>query len=813
MNCGDPRLERFSWRGANEKEEKMRLTRPVWRIWTAFQENRLAIRRFGRSRRLRTLVFTLGIAGLAVFPYARRQKAAAFGDAAAAWSETDGEYYRHFIFDNSLEPDGYYYSDGNVSSPSTLELEHKKLPVSRDLFFSPPNALRLKWRSEHGGAWDASISVMDFRNREIKFQGNTLSFWGYTQDGIASADLPQIRLQDTRGNFSESLQLGKFLKDLPPKTWTQMRIPLREFKTGSIHEFEPDRTAKLIFFQNRSDEAEHTLLIDEIKICEITGPPEEAPIMGQNDLASTLAAPQNIAAKGYERHVDIAWDGISSPELQYYVVYRSFDGIHFKPIGVQIPALHRFADYLGQANQTAQYKVAAVDSANRLSAFSEPVSAATKVLHDEQLLTMLQEACFRYYWEGAHPVAGMTLENIPGDARIVATGASGFGIMALIVGVHRGFITRDQALGRLEKIVTFLEKAPRYHGAWSHFMDGNTGQTLPVFGMFDNGGDLVETAFLMQGLLAARQYFNGPSEREHSLFVRISDLWEKVEWDWYRRTPQGRALYWHWSPEWAWHINHPISGYNEAMIVYLLAIASPTHGVPATLYYSGWANPGERSGPNENEGYTNGRTYYGFKLDVGMGTGGPLFFTHYSYLGFDPRGIHDRFADYFRNNQAMARINWAYCKQDPGRYKGYGADFWGLTASDGADGYLPHEPTPSLDDGTMTFTGALSSFPYTPEASLAMLKHLYRDLGDKVWGVYGPRDAINLSQDWISPIFMGLNQAPITVMVENYRSGLLWKLFMSNPEIQPALKRIGFVPNAQGQRKLDSGAHKTPALP
>ena len=245
------------------------------------------------------------------------------------------------------------------------------------------------------------------------------------------------------------------------------------------------------------------------------------------------------------------------------------------------------------------------------------------------------------------------------------------------------------------------------------------------------------------------------------------------------------------------------------MIVYLLAVASPTHAVPADLYYSGWANQGDAgaqyrrgwSGSNEGDKYTNGHAYYGIKLPVGVGSGGPLFFAHYSYMGFDPRGIHDRFTDYFENNRDMAKINLAYSEKNPGHYKGYGANFWGLTASDGPDGYLPHEPTLTVDDGTMTLTGAFSSFPYTPEASMAMLRHVYRDLGAQVWGVYGPRDAINLSKDWVSPIFMGLNQATITVMIENYRTGLVWKMFMSNPEIPPMLRKIGFEPDARTKSK------------
>ena len=718
----------------------------------------------------------------------------------------DTEYYRHIIFDNSLETDAYYYSEGRASAPSLLELDHGKLPVNRDTFLTPPNALRLKWRSVKDGGWEAGIRIVDFRNRVPGFVGDVLFFWCYSEEEISAAALPVIRLQDSSRNFSAPLKLGHFVKQIPAHGWIQVAIPLREFKTDSIHPFHSNDTAKIIFSQNSADEKDHSLIIDEIKI-------DDSSTASNAELKpdSALPVPQNVEAKAYERHIDIKWNPVESSSVQRYLIYRATGSTpndnDYKLVGMQVPGINRYTDFLGEPGKTANYKVVASDHAYRASAFSNVASATTRAMTDDELLTMLQEACFRYYFEGAHPIAGTTLESIPGDDRIVATGASGFGIMALIVGVDRGFITREQGLERLTKIVTFLEKAPRYHGVWSHFMDGTTGQSLPVFDMFDNAGDLVETAFLMEGLLAARQYFHGPNERERDLYARISHLWETVEWDWYRRSPESDALYWHWSPEWSWYINHRLTGFNEAMIVYLLAVASPTHAVPAGLYYSGWANQGEAgakyrrgwSGSSAGEKYTNGNEYYGIRLDVGVGSGGPLFFAHYSYMGFDPRGIHDRFTDYFENNRDIARINLAYCEHNPGHYKGYGKDFWGLTASDGADGYLPHEPTPSDDDGTMTFTGALSSFPYTPEASMAMLKHIYRDLGSEVWGEYGPRDAINLSKDWVSPIFMGLNQAPITVMVENYRTGLIWKLFMSNPEIRPMLDKIGFKPDVAGK--------------
>jgi hypothetical protein len=405
---------------------------------------------------------------------------------------------------------------------------------------------------------------------------------------------------------------------------------------------------------------------------------------------------------------------------------------------------------------------------------------------------MLQEAAFQYYWEGAGPNSGMAHENKPGDDRIVATGASGLAVGALVAATDRKFITREQGLARLDKIVNFLEHAPRYHGAWSHYMNDATGQTLPLFGMLDNGGDLVETAFMIQGLLTARQYFKGPTALEQGLYHRITQLWEGVEWDWYRQDAKSDFLYWHWSPQWGFQIHHPLIGFNETMAVYLLAIASPTHSVPAAMYYSGWAGQNPRaleyregwSGSPEGKTYGNGTTYFGIKLDVGVGSGGPLFFTHYSFMGFDPHSLRDRFTpSYFENNRNIALINRAYCIANPKGFPGYGPDAWGLTASDGPMGYRTPAPDAQNDDGTITLTGALASFPYTPEASMQAFKHYYRDLGAELWGIYGPRDAYSPKAQWVSAIYMGLNQAPITAMIENYRTGLLWKNFMANPEI------------------------------
>jgi hypothetical protein len=308
----------------------------------------------------------------------------------------------------------------------------------------------------------------------------------------------------------------------------------------------------------------------------------------------------------------------------------------------------------------------------------------------------------------------------------------------------------------------------------------------------------------MQGLLAARQYFNREDAAELEIRETITRLWHEIEWDWYRKTADSDVLYWHWSPDAGFHISHPLIGWNETMIVYLLAIASPTHPVPAELYHRGWAGTTDlhvryRQGWSRTtvgDHYINGSTHYGIKLDVGSGTGSDLFFVHFSFMGFDPRGRRDRYANYFDNNRAIARINHAYCVENPRKFTGYGSDCWGLSVGINSGGGKPY---PRDDNGTISIMASLASMPYTPDESMGALRHFYRKLGPKVFGVYGFHDGFNQTQNWFEEAYMALNQAPITVMIENHRTGLVWKHFMANSEINPALEAIGFMPDDRAQ--------------
>jgi hypothetical protein len=407
----------------------------------------------------------------------------------------------------------------------------------------------------------------------------------------------------------------------------------------------------------------------------------------------------------------------------------------------------------------------------------------SKNLSDDQLLDLVQLQTLKYFWDFGHPVSGMARERSNqgfgyDPLETVTSGGTGFGIMAMIAGAERGFLKKEEVLDRLHKMADFLNGAEKFHGAFPHFMNGATGKAIP-FGKYDDGADIVETAFLVAGLLAARQYFSGASPKEQALRDKINALWQGVEWDWFT---QGQdKLYWHWSKTHDWRMNHEIRGWDECLIAYVLAASSPTHPISKAPYDKCWT---------QKSTFNNGRTYYGHKLPLGPEKGGPLFFSHYSFMGLDPRGLKDKNADYWQQNVQHTRINREHCVQNPHGHKGYGADCWGLTSSDSTNGYNAHSP--ANDTGVITPTAALSAMPYMPKESMAALRNFYENKGHKIWGKMGFKDAFNESAGWVAKSHLAIDQGPIVVMIENHRSALLWNLFMSAPEVKAGLAKLGF---------------------
>ena len=460
------------------------------------------------------------------------------------------------------------------------------------------------------------------------------------------------------------------------------------------------------------------------------------------------------------------------------VAYQNGDSVVMLQPATSLLALTKyiidFKNSLRSKNNTALLASAAITFITQIDS-----SDKFPIISDSLLLDKVQQQTFKYFWDFGHPVSGMARErNSSGD--LVTTGGTGFGIMAIVTAVNRNFITRAQGAERILMITNFLiNSCTRYHGAFAHWINGATGATIP-FSADDNGADLVETAYLMQGLIAARQYFNTTNATEATLTNKINILWNGVDWAWFRQGNQN-VLYWHWSPDKAWVINAKISGWNEALVTYVLAASATTNSITRAVYDSGWAR---------NNAMQNNNTYYTYLLPLGPALGGPLFFEHYSFLGINPNGLQDVYANYQTQTINHTKINYAYCKANPKQWYGYSSLCWGLTASDIQGGYNANAP--DNDVGVIAPTAAIASLPYTPAESMAALKFFYYKLGDKMWGDYGFYDAFSLQNLWFANSTLAIDQGPIIIMIENYRTGLLWNLFTSAPEIKAGMKKLGF---------------------
>ncbi len=686
---------------------------------------------------------------------------------------TQAAYSQDFIFFNESTDNTYYDpSFGYANAPSYLELafNNVKFPVDTVHHFSGTNSLKLHWISKTSGDWGMAVASDGWVGHNI-YSKDSLSFMVYSETSIDSSKLPLTFLEDVSNQHTAKVRLANYIDGIKPNTWQSIIIPLSVFEknpgTANL-----TKIKTIYFSQGNADSVEHTIYLDDIKMI--------------NTIvidSSGLSAPTGVTASGYDSHIDITWNLNPQKNIKAYYIYKK-SANSYAYIGQSPAYLSAYTDFVGGQGITASYEVAAVDSNNNQSKLSLPDSAATHEMTDDEWLTMVQKATFRYFWDYAHPVSGLARERL-GSGDIVTMGGSGFGVMAILVGIHRGFITRDQGVQRMLKILNFLtNKADRFHGAFPHWMNGVTGNVIP-FSMYDDGGDLVETSFMMEGLLTARQFFNQNDTTESQIRTMITNIWQSVEYKWY--TNNTDYVFWHWSPDYDWKMNFRIKGFNETMITYLLGIASPTYSIQWWDYYLGWAS---------DVSYVNGKTFYGYKIFVGPDYGGPLFFTHYSFIGFDPRGIKDKYANYFVNNKNITLVNRAYCINNPKYFAGYGPNVWGLTASDDPSGYSAHSPT--NDNGTITPTAALSAMPYTPQESLDALKYMYHKYGAKIWGVFGFKDAFNPQQNWYANSYLSIDEGPIIDMIENYRSQLLWNNFMANPEIQPMLNAIGFKEDPTG---------------
>lgn len=674
--------------------------------------------------------------------------------------------------------DNTYYDQGIVDvnglGTSTFEYTHPpggpqwndKIPCS-SLAFKGSSSLKFNYTSSPSGNWRVSIFRSGWTTASISGL-DSVSFYLYSASGLPATALPTIALKANKTSGSGDMnskfyKLGDYNSSVPAAKWTRISFPIAVLKNDPENAlFDYSSVKGVVFNQSENNSAARLFYIDEL--------------VAFKSIA-TVPPVQNLSATGYDSHTELSWnkslDGLS------YRVYASFDqGKNFELRTETSENI--YLDFVSgnQRNQQIVYRVNTVMQ-GRESLPAEK-TATLRDFTDDELLDLVQRYSFRYFWEGAHQATGMALERSNGNGRTAASGATGMGLMAMIVAHERQYQPREEVKDRILKILYFLENCDRFHGAWAHWYNADTYRATP-FSTLDNGGDLVETSFVAQALIALKNYFSGTDSKSVEIRSKSEKLWREIDWTWYRQTGQN-VLYWHWSPDYNFQMNMKVTGWNECLITYLMAAASPTFPIDKSVYEQGYARNGNM---------LRKRNFYGYEINLMPDWGGPLFWLHYTHLGINPHGLKDQYADYWQEFVNTAKIHHRYAVENPLNHKNYSDKCWGLTASDDPYGYTAHKPM-NNDNGTISPTAALASMPYSPEESLKALKYFYRERGSELFGIYGPYDAFNDNLNWVKKAYLGIDQGPIVVMIENHRTGLLWNRVMKDEQVKSGLNKLGF---------------------
>ena len=627
-------------------------------------------------------------------------------------------------------------------------------------------ALKFNYTSSSDGNWKVTVYKKSWSTADIT-SSDSLSFYLYCEEDFPAEALPKIaikaNLKSGSGDQTTALYtLSDYNESALAGQWIQIRFPLGNILNDSQNsDLDFTQSKGIIFNQSESDNSSRLIYIDEITTYEYM---EFVPEV--TDFKTT----------GYDSHVELEWE--TPQEDLNYRIEASFDGGNNYELRAET-ADNYLLDFIPQKarNTSIQYRIYTIAGGNKSAAVTN--QASVRDYSDDELMNMVQEYTFRYFWEGADPNSGMTKERTSGTA--VASGASGMGLMAMIVAYERSYRPQSEVKDRILQMLNFLKTCDRHHGAWSHWYHGNSGVTKP-FSTKDDGGDMVETSFVASALIALKNYFISNDNQSIQIREMADELWREIEWDWYQNNGEDQ-LYWHWSPNYDFEMNMRIRGWNESLITYIMAASSPTYGISKEVYDNGWAN---------NGGMVNSRSFYGYDISLAPDYGGPLFWIHYTHLGIDPHNLYDAYADYWEEHVNTVKIHYTYAVNNPKGHKNYSDKCWGLTSSDDPDkGYSSHKPLYE-DNGTIAPTAALASMPYAPEESMKAIKYFYRERGSDLFGRYGFYDAFNDNQNWVKQDYLGIDQGPILIMLENYRTGLLWESVMNDSDVQEGLSTLGF---------------------
>lgn len=693
--------------------------------------------------------------------------------------------YPGVLFDNSVMRGSYTHSRVSYEGQSWVENVRGHLPVSDSLFFTPGNALSLKYTSANGGQWQSTIRYPDYSHTYQVNSNDVLTFKLFALSETNAAALPKLAILHGE-NASALLNLSAYISDYQPSMWVNVRIPLKAVPGLSVGEV----IKGVRLSQGGADGNTHHLFIDQIEFLP-SNPPRE----------KLFSAAVLSSVKAFDRHVNLVWELPLTPSIRYIKIYRSEDGENFEAVGIRPVFVQNATDIVPISNKVYYYKIAWVDYNYLESPFSEIKEAKTSRSSDEELLDFIQATHINYFVENAEVNSGMHALSLRNSEATVSVKNTGLSILSQIVGVDRGFVPRNLVVSRLNRMVGFLENAEQYHGVFPVLINGRTGKgvfadnTTPV-------ADVSATSFLLQGLLVAREYFDGENSEETELRNKIDSLWSRVNWQKFTDFDEGPFLFDSWSPVTGFTHAMPMGGYNTCFVSYVLALASPHHKIPADAYSLGMGfqrtlkdsahiSTGvknellfsdENKVPDTAEmsrnynyihlPYKRDTTVYGLPIVVGN-VDTTLIEAVLPFIAFDPRNKADEFANYFENNSNLIQ---AYSRRDnEQRVSDFSLNIWGtqrLSQRDTSDSYVIN---PAI---------SAASYSYQPSEAIKSIREFYDRYGDYLFTEYGFRSWINVDDNTVSDTFDPVNQALVSIMIENGRSGLIWDLFSRHPAIQ-----------------------------
>jgi len=548
-------------------------------------------------------------------------------------------------------------------------------------------------------------------------------------------------------------------------TWQRIGVSLTDF--GPPGSFDLGQVQAIRFTNGTVATGLRTLWVDYVVGIDRGGKPSGPP-------------PPTFTVQAGDSSIVLRWEAVPGAASTHVYRQTAPDAPFEKLTDLATTALH-FADLNVENGQSYTYILRSLGPDRVPGPDSDPVAAIPQAGLPDVFLDLLAETTFDYFWQEANPSNGLIKDrSTPNSSSSIA--AVGFGLSAITVGIDREWITREEGRARVRTTLRFFWNAPQstapdatgYRGFFYHFLNMNSGRRSGTTEL-----STIDTALLLAGVLHMKTYFTENDPAEEEIRALSDSIYARVDWPWTQVRPP--AISHGWRPE-SGFIAFDWIGYNEAMIAYILALGSPTHPVEPDAW-DRWAS-----------GY-DWETHYGYSFVVFP----PLFGHQYTHTWVDFRGIQDAYMrgrgiDYFENSRRATLAQRAYHIANPRGWPNYGKDEWGLTASDTPGGYRARGAPPAQnDDGTLAPTAPGGSIAFTPDESIAALRHLY-DTYPALWGPYGFRDAYNAAQSWFDDAYLGIDQGPILLMIENYRTGRVWEAFMQHAAVRRGLARAGFEP-------------------